>query len=120
VPLAIFPSWLQRLALFLPATYLAVGLENATTNLATMSEILTDAAALAIGLWMAFEISRQLFRWEPEAKVPRRARFWVLVAFVPFLVFGTWENIAGNRLQQIRANYLTVSGRVLRQVVPSR
>ena len=35
-----------------------------------MSEIFTDAVALAIGLWMAFEISRQLFRWEPEAKVP--------------------------------------------------
>jgi ABC-2 type transport system permease protein len=120
VPLAIFPSWLQRFALFLPATYLAVGLENATTNLATMSEILTDAAALAIGLWMAFEISRQLFRWEPEAKVPSRAKFWVLVAFVPFLVFGTWENIAGNRLQQIRTNYLTVSGRVLHQVAPRR
>ena len=32
VPLAVFPSWLQRLALFLPATYLADGLENATTE----------------------------------------------------------------------------------------
>ena len=35
VPLAVFPSWLQRVSLFMPATYLATGLENATTNLAT-------------------------------------------------------------------------------------
>src|ERR1700722_20258223 len=85
IPVAIFPSWIQRVSLFLPATYLATGLEAATTNLATSGEILTDVAALAIGLWMAFEISRQLFRWEPEAKLAGRAKSWVLVAFVPFL-----------------------------------
>src|ERR1700719_1652323 len=105
VPLAVFPSWLQRVSLFLPATYLAFGLENATTNLATMGEVLTDAAALAVGLWMAFEISRQLFRWEPEAKVAGRAKLWVLVAMVPFLVFGTWQNITGTQLRRIRQNY---------------
>ena len=121
VPLAIFPSWLQRVALLFPRTYLATGLESATTNLATMGEVLHGCRGAGDRiLWMAFEISRQLFRWEPEAKVPSRAKFWVLAAFVPFLAFGTWENIAGNRLQQIRLNYLTVSGRVLRQVAPRR
>jgi ABC-2 type transport system permease protein len=62
VPLAIFPLWLQRLALFLPATYLATGLEAATTNLATAGEVATDVVALSIGLLVAFEVSRQLFR----------------------------------------------------------
>jgi ABC-2 type transport system permease protein len=120
IPIAIFPSWIQRISLFLPATYLATGLEAATTNLATGSEILTDVGALAIGLWMAFEISRQLFRWEPEAKVAGRAKSWVLVAFVPFLVFGLYENIAGTRLQRIRTEYQTVSGRILRQMAPGQ
>jgi hypothetical protein len=118
IPVAIFPTWIQRISLFLPATYLATGLEAATTNLATGSEILTDVGALAIGLWMAFEISRQLFRWEPEAKLAGRAKSWVLVAFVPFLVFGLYENIAGTRLQRIRTEYQTVSGRILRQMTP--
>jgi ABC-2 type transport system permease protein len=116
VPLAVFPNWLQRVSLFLPATYLAFGLENATTNLATSAEVFTDAAALAVGLWMAFEISRQLFRWEPEAKVPGRAKLWVLVAMVPFLVFGAWQNITGTQLHRIRQNYQTVSGRLLRPI----
>src|ERR1700729_4643854 len=90
IPLAIFPAWIQRLSLFLPATYLATGLEAATTNLATAGEIRTDVVALTVGVLVAFEISRQLFRWEPEAKVSPRAKLWVLAAMVPFLVFGIY------------------------------
>ena len=120
VPLAIFPPWIQRLSLFLPATYLATGLEAATTNLASANEVITDVLALAIGLWMAFEVSRQLFRWEPEAKVPGRAKLRVLAAMIPFLVFGTWENVTGGRLHRIRENYQAISGRMLRQMTPPR
>src|ERR1700751_2020175 len=76
IPLAIFPAWIQRLSLFLPATYLATGLEAATTNLAGTREILTDVIALSVGILVAFEISRQLFRWEPEAKGFRRPKLW--------------------------------------------
>ena len=65
--------------------------------------------ALALGFWVAFEVSRQLFRWEPEAKVPRRAKLWVLAALVPFLVFGSWESVTGRRLKRIGANYQTLS-----------
>ena len=74
----------------------------------------------AIGLLVAFEISRRLFRWEPEAKVVGRAKSWVLVAMVPFLVFGAWENVTGTRLQRIRTEYQTVSGRMLRQITPGQ
>ena len=108
IPLASMPSWIQRVALFVPATYLATGLEGATTNVATVNEVLTDLAALALGLFVAFEISRQLFRWEPEAKVSRRAKWWVLAALVPFLVFGAWENIAGHRLSRMNTNFQTL------------
>src|SRR5580658_2194564 len=83
VPLAKFPHWIQGASLFMPATYLATGLEFAATNLATAGEIITDVVALAVGLIVAFEISRQLFRWEPEAKVPGRAKLWVLAAMIP-------------------------------------
>jgi hypothetical protein len=120
VPLAVFPSWIQRISLFMPATYLATGLEAAATNLASPSEVTTDVIALAIGLWMAFEISRVLFRWEPEAKVGGRAKSWVLIAMIPFLVFGAWENVTGSRLQRIRQDYQTISGRTLRQMAPGR
>jgi hypothetical protein len=105
IPLARFPGWIQRVSLFLPATYLATGLEAATTNLASASEIITDVIALSIGVLVAFEISRRLFRWEPEAKVSPRAKLWVVAAMVPFLVFGIYENVVGTRLDRIRNDY---------------
>jgi ABC-2 type transport system permease protein len=110
VPLALFPGWLQRFALFIPATYLATGLEFAATNQAGLSEIITDLVALTLGLWLAFEVSRQLFRWEPETKAPRRAKLWAAAALVPFIVFGVWENVSGKRLDQINKNYHALSG----------
>ena len=113
VPLAIFPVWIQRVSLFIPATYLATGLESSATNLASASEVITDLIALMIGLWMAFEVSRQLFRWEPEARVPGRAKLWVLVAMVPFLVFGMWENATGGRLRRIQQDYEALKGHVI-------
>jgi ABC-2 type transport system permease protein len=105
VPLAKFPHWIQGAALFMPATYLATGLEFAATNLATTTEVITDFLALALGLLVAFEISRQLFRWEPEAKVPGRAKLWVLAALIPFVAFGIYENIAGHRLIRVRQDF---------------
>jgi ABC-type multidrug transport system permease subunit len=121
VPLAKFPDWIQRVSLFLPATYLATGLEAATTNLATANEIVTDVIALSLGVVVAFEISRQLFRWEPEQKVPGRAKLWVLAAMIPFLAFGIYENAAGTRLEQVRRNYRELSGRAVpAEPTPSR
>jgi len=112
IPLAILPPWIQRVVLFNPATYLATGLEAATTNAATFGEVLTDMTALAVGLFVAFEVSRQLFRWEPEAKAPRRAKWWVLAALVPFLIFGTWENVSGHRLKRMNTNFQMLRGNI--------
>jgi ABC-2 type transport system permease protein len=101
IPLAVFPAWIQRITLFSPATYLAVGLQSAATNQVVAFEILTEAAALILGLLVAFEISRRIFRWEPEAKVPARAKIWVLAALIPFLAFGAYENYSGRMLKRV-------------------
>ena len=109
IPLEAFPKWIQRVALFSPATYLATGLEAATTHLSTWTEVGTDVAALSVGLIVAFEISRQLFRWEPEAKVTGRAKLWVLAALIPFLLFGAYENVFGTRLQRVQSEFQMIS-----------
>jgi len=110
VPLAAFPHWIQSVALFSPATYLATGLQGAMTHLATPHEVITDFIALAVGLIVSFEISRQLFRWEPEAKAASRAKLWVVVAMIPFLVFGIYENVYSNRLANIRRGFGSIFG----------
>jgi ABC-type multidrug transport system permease subunit len=111
IPLAKFPGWLQRCALFIPATYLARGLESATNNLASRAEIITEFIALALGLVVAFEISRQIFRWEPEARLPGRAKLWVVAALVPFLFFGAYENLHGDMLTHVQQDFQVISGR---------
>jgi ABC-2 type transport system permease protein len=111
IPLVVFPTWIQRVALFLPATYLATGLEGAMLKVLGIREVAGDIIALAIGLVVAFEISRQLFRWEPEAKVSGRVKLWVVVVMVPFLLFGLWENLYGTRLAQLHQNFQVFSER---------
>ena len=108
VPLAVMPQWIQRVALFVPATYLATGLEAATTNILTWRDIGEDALALGVGFFVAFQVSKQLFRWEPEAKAPRRAKLWALAALIPFLVFGIWENVNGTRLSRVHSQYQAI------------
>ena len=104
-PLTAFPVWIQRVALYIPATYLATGLEDATRNLSSNhADVYEALIALTLGLGVAFEISRRIFRWEPEAKVPRTAKLWVLATLVPFLVFGTYEVTFGKRLEHIQQN----------------
>ena len=112
IPLALLPPWIQRVALFIPATYLATGLQSAARNLASAGEIAIDLVALALGLGVAFEVSRQLFRWEPEAKAPRRAKWWVVAAMIPFLIFGAWENVSGDLLSRVNRNFQSLRGNI--------
>ena len=113
VPLMSLPRWIRQISLFLPATYLATGLETAASGKIAWVDVLTDIAGLAISLLVSFEISRRLFRWEPEAKAPRRAKLWVVAALVPFFLFGAYENVAGTMLDRVGVNLrvLLQSGR---------
>jgi ABC-2 type transport system permease protein len=105
VPLAVFPHWIQRVALFSPATYLATGLQAATTSLVSGRELVTDSISLIVALVLAFKVSRQIFRWEPEAKIGGKGKLWVLAALIPFLIFGAYENRNDDRLGQLRSDF---------------
>jgi ABC-2 type transporter len=118
IPLASFPGWLQRFSLFNPAQYLSTGLQSAATKLMTPFELFEDVVALSVGLLVAFEVSRQLFRWEPEAQMTRAAKFWAVATLVPFLVFGTWENWTGKRLSHVQQNYQVIRSRAIPAQTP--
>ncbi len=107
-PLVMLPTWIQHGALFLPATYLVSGLQGAMLRTAQLPELAGDVLALTVGLLVAFDMSRRLFRWEPEQKVPGKSKFWVAVALVPFIVLGVWENARGTRLKQIHQEFNSV------------
>lgn len=120
IPIASFPRWLQRVSLFIPAQYLSTGLQSAATRRATPAEILEDVVALSVGFFVAFEMSRRLFRWEPEAKAPRSAKLWVLAALIPFLLFGAWETVTGSQLKRVNHNFQVLSRMMPAQAPPER
>jgi len=103
IPLPSLPMWLQRVALYLPATYLVTGLERALLRAAELTQLGAEVASLAGSSLLAFFVCQQIFRWEPEEKMPRQAKLWVAAALVPFLLLGAWETSQGGRLTEARS-----------------
>ncbi len=57
-----------------------------------------ELGSLAAWGALAFFISSLLFRWEPEAKLPRNAKLWAVATILPFILLGIWENQNGKLL----------------------
>ncbi len=108
LPLPYLPYIAQKFALFLPATYLVWGLQAATFFSQPISKVLVEACSLAIWAILAFFVAAQLFRWEPESKIPRRAKLWAAATALPFILLGIWENQQGTLLLQSQAAYMAL------------
>ena len=100
VPLAVMPRMVQRIGLFLPATYLVSGLQRALVYGTGIFSLWVEVISLAAWGILAFAISSLLFRWEPEAKLPRNAKLWAVSTILPFILLGIWENHNGKLLKQ--------------------
>jgi ABC-2 type transport system permease protein len=112
IPFPMLPGAVQKIAVFLPATYLVSGLQRAMIDHTSLPDLGPYIASLGGCALIAFIISAQLFRWEPETKVPRQAKLWAIAAVVPFLLLGAWETMNGDlrshamkNLQSIREPY---------------
>jgi ABC-2 type transport system permease protein len=100
VPIAELPKVAQRVALFLPATYLVSGLQRAMVDRKSVFSLGVEIGSLLAWGALAFFISSQLFRWEPEAKLPRNAKLWAAATILPFVLLGIWENHNGKLLSR--------------------
>ncbi len=103
VPLPVLPHAAQRVALFLPATYLVTGLQQAMVHHASLLSLRANIGSLVAWAALAFTISSLLFRWEPEAKLPRNAKLWAAATILPFVLLGFWENYNGKLLKDAAA-----------------
>jgi len=104
-PLSYLPDTVQHFGLFLPATYLVTALQSALYQSFPVWKLLIQILALATWAVLTFFVAAQLFRWEPEVKIPRRAKLWALATALPFFLLGTWENTNGDILKQAQAAY---------------
>jgi len=98
VPLTVLPKIVQRIGLFLPATYLVSGLQRGMVYRVGVLSLGVEIVSLAAWGALAFVISSLLFRWEPEAKLPRNAKLWAVATILPFILLGVWENHNGKLL----------------------
>ncbi|PYU24857.1 MAG: hypothetical protein DMG30_07250 [Acidobacteria bacterium] len=118
LPLPMLPIWIQRFALFLPATYLVTGLERVLVARVGVAQIGAEIVALAVSAAMALFLSQQLFRWEPEAKVGPRAKALAAATIVPFLLLGLWETAHGNLRSAARTDFLTIRSEPIDRPAP--
>ncbi len=117
LPLPMLPGWIQRVALFLPATYLVTGLERVLVGRVSAFQIGPELLSLGVCALIAFLVSQQVFRWEPEAKVSRRAKLWAASAIIPFLLLGIWESSQGNLRSNARTDYLSTERPAPSQII---
>ena len=101
-PLGYLPEKVQGISVFLPATYLVTGLQQATLASKHVSQLLVYFLVLIFWSALSFFVASQLFRWEPETKIPRNAKLWAAATIVPFVVLGIWEYGNGQMLKQAR------------------
>ncbi len=107
-PLPFLPKVAQSVAVFLPATYLVWGLQDAIFRSAAIWNLWIEALALGVWAVLSFFVAAQLFRWEPESKIPRSAKLWAAATALPFLLLGIWENKAGTILLDAQSAYMSI------------
>jgi ABC-2 type transport system permease protein len=104
-PLAFLPNSVQHFSLFLPATYLVTALQSALYSSFPVWKLLVQILVLVFWSVLTFFVSAQLFRWEPEARIPRSAKLWALATAIPFLALGVWESSRGEILKQAQTAF---------------
>jgi ABC-type multidrug transport system permease subunit len=109
MPLAYLPRMVQSFSAFLPATYLVTGLQQASFFSKPISQLLTYFLALLAWSILSFFVASQLFRWEPETKIPRNGKLWAVGTIIPFLLLGIWEQGNGKMLFEAQAAYHAVT-----------
>jgi len=97
VPEEVFRGVMKIIHNFMPATYLVRGMRNMMLNgqgLVTKGN-LAAAGVMLLTIVGGGLISTKLFRWEKEEKIRGRAKLWVLVVLLPFIVMGIWMWLTG-------------------------
>jgi hypothetical protein len=103
LPIPFLPKMVQAAGVFLPATYLVTGLQNAIFLSFPIGKLLVQIISLVCWAALTFFVAAQLFRWEPEVKIPRKAKLWAAATALPFFLLGVWENNHGQMLVQAQA-----------------
>jgi imidazolonepropionase-like amidohydrolase/ABC-type multidrug transport system permease subunit len=90
-PTSMFPTWLQEVSQFVPATYMVTGVKAMLAQNQGLRENLEPTFALLLTTVVGLFIGYKLFRWEKEEKIKASAKLWLLGVLAPFLLLGAWQ-----------------------------
>lgn len=93
VPLPLLPHWVQRLATFLPATYLVSAFQGVMLQSQPLWQHWPEMTALIVSGIFGLLFAWKLFRWEKEERISTPRKLWSLAFVVPFILMGLWMNV---------------------------
>ena len=96
VPLPVLPHWVQRLAAFLPATYLVSSFQGIMMQSESLRAHWPEMLGLTLSGLFGLLFAWRLFRWEKEERIPNSRKLTALLFLIPFLVIGAWMNARRN------------------------
>jgi len=105
LPVAYLSSYVQHFALFLPATYMVSGLQNGIYFSQHIWQMPVQLFSLVSWGLLSFFVAVQLFRWEPETRIPRNAKILAAATVIPFLLLGIYEQRNSRILTDARIAY---------------
>jgi ABC-type transport system involved in cytochrome c biogenesis permease component len=108
IPVGYLSAYVQHAALFLPATYMVSGLQNGIYSGAAIWALPVQFISLVAWGGLSFFVAAQLFRWEPETKIPRNAKLLAAATVIPFLLLGIFEQRNGQILADARSAYESI------------
>ncbi len=101
-PLSYMPVWLQKIAQFLPATYLFQGMQSIMLQGESIAANIAPVVALLITLFVAVFVGIKVFRWEKEEKIKNSAKLWILAVLAPFIVMGVYQAHTQQNIEKSR------------------
>jgi ABC-type multidrug transport system permease subunit len=105
IPLPLLPGWIQRIATFLPATYLVTSFQAIMIQSEPILKHWPEMLALVLSGIFGLLFAWKLFRWEKEEKIPNPAKAWALLFILPFLFIGFWMTIYANPTKAWASTY---------------
>jgi ABC-2 type transport system permease protein len=92
VPKEAFRGVMKTIHNFVPSTYLVDGMLNMMNKEQTLAQNWVGVLVMVVTSFVGGFIALKLFRWEKEEKIKASAKWWVLVALLPFVVMGVLES----------------------------